>query len=431
MNIGSVLRECKRRKSRQQYPYFFPCSRASSVNSVVGLDSIVLHAHGLILRLLLCTMPHNRMTHKQPARVALVHDWLTGMRGGEKVLEVLCELFPEATLFTLIHNRGSVSPSIERMRIRTSFLQSAPMRKERYRNYLPLFPLAIESFDFRGYDMILSTSHAVAKGAKPAPGALHICYCHTPMRYVWDMYDEYFGPGRAGLLTRLGMKALAPRLRAWDVRTSSRVHYFLANSENVARRIMRTYRRKADVLHAPVDTSTFTLSKKKGDFYLIVSALVPYKRVDLAVEVFSRTGKRLAIVGKGPDLEKLKARAGKTIEFLGWQSDDQLARLYGASRAIVFPGVEDFGIVPLEAMACGKPVIAFKAGGALETVIDGVTGSFFDTQTPEALENAVLLSEGTRFSPAGIRRHAMRFDRARFKKKIRDYISAKQKLHLS
>src|SRR3989304_6338828 len=164
---------------------------------------------------------HNCMTRQSPARVALVHDWLTGMRGGEKVLEVLCELYPDATLFTLIHNPGSVSPLIERMRIRTSFLQSAPFRQERYRHYLPLFPLAVESFDFRGFDLILSTSHAVAKGAKPAPGALHICYCHTPMRYVWELYDEYFGPGRAGLPTRLGMNLIAPRLRAWDVRTSS------------------------------------------------------------------------------------------------------------------------------------------------------------------------------------------------------------------
>ena len=385
----------------------------------------------LILHLLLCTMLHNRMTRKLPARVALVHDWLTGMRGGEKVLEVLCELFPDATLFTLIHNRGSVSPAIERMRIQTSFLQSAPFRKERYRNYLPLFPLAIESFDFSGYDMILSTSHAVAKGAKPPPGALHICYCHTPMRYVWEMYDEYFGSGRAGLLTRLGMKLLAPRLRAWDVRTSSRVHFFLANSENVAQRIRRIYKREADVLHAPVDTSLFSLSRKSDDFFLVVSALVPYKRVDLAIEAFNRMGKRLVIVGKGPELAKLKTDAGSTIEFLGWQSDDQLARLYRTCRAIVFPGVEDFGIVPLEAMACGKPVIAFKAGGALETVIEGTTGIFFHTQTPENLEEAVHRCEATRFNPPDIRRHATKFGRARFKKKIRDYISAKQKVRLS
>lgn len=368
---------------------------------------------------------------RQPPRVALVHDWLTGMRGGEKVLEVLCELYPEATLFTLIHNRGSVSPLIERMHIRTSFLQSAPFRQERYRNYLPLFPLAIESFDFRGFDLIISTSHAVAKGAKPAPGALHVCYCHTPMRYVWELFDDYFGPGRADVLTRLGMKFIAPRLREWDVRTSSRVHYFLANSENVARRIRNTYKREADVIHAPVDTSMFSLSRRNEGFYLIVSALAPYKRVDLAIEVFNRLGKRLVIVGKGPETAKLRALAGRTIEFLGWQSDERLVRLYGSCRALVFPGIEDFGIVPLEAMASGKPVIAFRAGGALETVVDGATGIFFDTQTPEALEQALHVAETTRFNPSGIRRHAMRFDRARFKKKIWDYISAKQQLHLS
>lgn len=371
------------------------------------------------------------MTRQSPARVALVHDWLTGMRGGEKVLEVLCELYPDATLFTLIHNPGSVSPLIEQMRIRTSFLQSAPFRQERYRHYLPLFPLAVESFDFRGFDLILSTSHAVAKGAKPAPGALHICYCHTPMRYVWELYDEYFGPGRAGLPTRLGMNLIAPRLRAWDVRTSSRVHYFLANSENVAERIRKTYRRDADVIHAPVDTSKFSLSRRNDGFYLVVSAFVPYKRIDLAIEVFNRMGKRLVVVGKGPDFAKLKEKAGRTIEFLGWQSDEQLVRLYGKCRALVFPGVEDFGIVPLEAMASGKPVIAFRAGGALETVVNGTTGLFFDVQTPEALEQAVRIAEKARFDPAAIRRHAMKFDRSRFKKRIRDYISAKMQLRLS
>ena len=370
------------------------------------------------------------MTRQPPLRVALVHDWLTGMRGGEKVLEVLCELYPDATLFTLIHNRGSVSPLIERMRIRTSFLQSAPFREKRYRHYLPFFPLAIESFDFRGFDLILSTSHAVAKGAKPAPGALHICYCHTPMRYVWELYDEYFGPGRAGIFARFGMKIIAPRLRAWDVRTSSRVHYFLANSANVAQRIHNTYKREADVLHAPVDTAKFSLSKKNGDFYLIVSALVPYKRIDLAIEVFNRIGKRLVIVGKGPDLVKLKALGGRSVEFPGWQSDEDLARLYKSCRALVFPGVEDFGIVPLEAMASGKPVIAFKAGGALETVVDGKTGIFFDAQSPEALEQAVRIAESRRFNPASIRRHALKFDRANFKKSIRNYISAKLETHL-
>lgn len=366
------------------------------------------------------------MSNRPSSRVALVHDWLTGMRGGEKVLEVLCELFPEATLFTLLHNRGSVSPQIESMPIRTSFLQHVPFRRERYRNYLPLFPRAIESFDFSGYDLIISTSHAVAKGAKPAKGALHICYCHTPMRYVWELYEDYFGPGRAGVLTRVAMKHIAPRLREWDVRTSSRVHHFIANSQNVARRIQSTYGRRADVIHAPVDTGRFPLSTRAGGYYLIVSALVPYKRVDLAVDVFNRLRKRLVVVGKGPELSRLRSMAGGTIEFRGWQTADQLVELYAGCRAVVFPGIEDFGIVPLEAMASGKPVLAFAAGGALETVIDGVTGVLFSSQTGAGLDQAVHRGETISFDPVRVRSHAMKFDRAVFKEKIRDYIVAKR-----
>ncbi|MEX2088527.1 MAG: glycosyltransferase, partial [Bacteroidota bacterium] len=305
---------------------------------------------------------------KKP-HIAIVHDWLTGMRGGEKVLEVLCELHPGADLFTLLHNPGTVSPAIERMSIRTSFVNSLPFKENGYRRYLPLFPRAIESFDFSPYDLILSTSHCVAKGAVPRAGALHICYCHTPMRYVWEMYDDYFGKGRAGVLTRAAMKFFAPRLRQWDVRSSDRVHFYVANSQNVARRIHRHYGRAADVIHPPVDTSLFRSSERDEGYYLIVSALVPYKRVDLAVRVFNILGERLLVVGKGPELETLKAMASKRIEFLGWQPDSELAGLYAGCRALVFPGVEDFGIVPLEAMASGKPVIAFGRGGALETVV--------------------------------------------------------------
>lgn len=363
------------------------------------------------------------MASPSPTRVALVHDWLTGMRGGEKVLEVLCELFPDATLFTLLHNPGSVSSIIERMPIRTSFLQHLPFRRERYRNFLPLFPRAIESFDFRGYDLIVSTSHAVAKGAMRPNGALHICYCHTPMRYVWELYDEYFGPGKASWPTRVLMKRLAPRLRSWDVRTADRVDYFVANSENVARRIKTYYQRNADVIHAPVDTSRFAASTASDDYYLIVSALVPYKRVDLAIDVFNRMNKRLLIVGKGPERRRLESMAGPTIEFLGWQPDDALVSLYGRSRALIFPGVEDFGIVPLEAMACGKPVVAFAAGGALETVIDGATGVLFDRQDASVLEEAVRKIDRMDFDASAVRKRALQFDRSRFKEAIDQYIS--------
>jgi len=364
--------------------------------------------------------------------VALVHDWLTGMRGGEKVLEVLCELFPAATLHTLLHNRGVMSPTIEAMKIRTSFVDRLPFKTEGYRNYLPLFPRAIETFDLSDYDLVLSTSHCVAKGARPHPRALHICYCHTPMRYVWEMYDEYFGKGRAGLLTRTAMSYFAPRLRNWDVASSGRVHHFVANSKNVAQRIQRHYRRPSDVIHAPVDTQQFRLSTVNEGYYLIVSALVPYKRVDLAIEVFNRLGERLLIVGKGPELKKLQAMASRSVEFLGWQSDDKLPGLYAGCRALVFPGIEDFGIVPLEAMACGKPVVAYGRGGAVETVVedaDNPTGVFFYEHTVEALSEAVKNLSRRRFDPVMIRAHAQRFDRSNFKARIHQYIQEKLQAH--
>lgn len=354
------------------------------------------------------------------------------MRGGEKVLEVLCELYPDAVLFTLLHNEGAMSRTIEKMEIRTSFVDRLPLKAERYRNYLPLFPRAIESFDFAPYDLILSSSHCVAKGAIPRQGALHICYCHTPMRYVWEMYDEYFGKGRAGPATRAAMSFFAPRLRAWDVRTTSRVHHFVANSCNVAKRIECHYNRSADVLHAPVDTSLFQLSERDDGYYLIVSALVPYKRLDLAIKVFNRLGERLLIVGKGPELTRLSAQASRNIEFLGWQSDEALAELYARCRALIFPGAEDFGIVPLEAMASGKPVVAYGGGGALESVVEGSahpTGVFFYEQTLESLTEALKKLKRVRFDPKSIRAHAEEFDRSTFKSKLRQYIDEKLLLH--
>ncbi len=366
--------------------------------------------------------------------VALVHDWLTGMRGGEKVLEVFCELFPQAPIYTLLHNEGAMSELIERRDIRVSFIDRLPRKSTHYRNYLPVFPVAIERFDFSEFDLILSTSHCVAKGARPKSGALHICYCHTPMRYVWEMYDEYFGKGRAGLVTRVAMRFFAPRLRRWDVQSSNRVHHFIANSNNVARRIHQYYGRTAEVIHAPVDLSFFSLSTHNEGYYLIVSALVPYKRVDLAVEVFNRRGEKLLIVGTGPEFEKLRNMAKPNVEFLGWQSGEELARLYAGCRALIFPGIEDFGIVPLEAMACGKPVIAYGAGGALETVMpDGEhpNGVFFYEQDASSLTQAIDRCEKMQFDPTMIRASVERFDRPRFKERLRTFIESKWREHLS
>ena len=266
-------------------------------------------------------------------KIAIVHDWLTGMRGGERVLEVFCELFPQAHLYTLLHIPGSVSPLIERMPIKTSFIQNLPFSKGGYRKYLPLFPLAVESFDLKGYDFILSCSHCVAKGIIPPPDALHISYVLTPMRYAWDMYSDYFGGTR-----NRWIPFFMHYLRMWDVTSSQRVDHFLCVSKHVKNRIKNFYRREAEVIHPPVDTRRFTIQDRRGDFFLIVSALTPYKRIDLAIEAFNQLGYPLRIIGSGPDEKRLRSMARSNVAFLGWQPDDVVADFYSKCRALIFPG---------------------------------------------------------------------------------------------
>ena len=365
------------------------------------------------------------------ARVVLVHDWLTGMRGGEKVLEALCRLFPQAPLYTLLHVPGSVSSLIEQRPIRTSFVQSLPLARRRYRHYLPIFPRAMESLRLPPCDLVLSTSHCVAKAVRPPRGAVHVSYLHTPMRYIWDMYSDYFGPGRGGA-ARYVMPLLRRPLQRWDVETCGRVHHFLANSRHVARRIQRHYQREAQVIHPPVDAGRFAPSAQVEDYYLVASALVPYKRVDLAIEACTKTGRRLLVVGSGPELERLKAMAGPTVEFLGWVSDEHLAGLYARARAFLFPGEEDFGITPLESMASGRPVIAYAKGGALETVVAPddpagrpATGIFFNRQDAGALLAALEEFEAAleRFDPQALAAHAAGFDTEVFIEKITAYLA--------
>ena len=358
---------------------------------------------------------------EEPKRIAIVHEWLTTMRGGEKCLEAMCELFPHADLYTLVHVRGSTSATIERMSITTSFVQNLPFSKRAFRYYLPLFPLAVERFDLTEYDLVISSHHCVAKGVRTGPKTLHICYCHTPMRYIWNQYDEYFGR-KAGIITRAGARLFRDYLRRWDVRTAENPHHFVANSNNVRKRIEQIYHRTADVIYPPVDVDSFQVSMRADDYFLVAGALVPYKRVDLAVEAFNETGQNLVVAGAGPESLRLKLLAKANIEFVGWQSNEKLRSLYSGCRALIFPGEEDFGIVPLEAIASGKPVIAYGKGGALETVMDGETGLLFPEQTVESLLQALRRLNAVRFEPAALRTHAMKFDKTVFLSRLREYV---------
>jgi glycosyltransferase involved in cell wall biosynthesis len=359
-------------------------------------------------------------------RVALVHDWLTGQRGGEKVLEVLAEIFPDAPIYTLFHFPGSQADWLEKREIRTSFLQKFPFLRSKYRLYLPLFPLAAELFDLAEYDLIISSSHCVAKGIIPGPDSLHISYIHSPVRYAWNQYSAYFSPRQLSLFSRLVVPRAIHRLRIWDVASSARVDRFIANSENVARRIMKYYRREADVIHPPADTDFFTPPEAAPDrdYYLIVSALVPYKKIGVAVEVFNKTGERLKIVGTGPDLRKLRRPARANVEFLGQVSAEDLRRLYQGAIALVQPGEEDFGIAAVEAQACGTPVIACGRGGARESVVPGETGLLFADSSPAGLAGALDNFRGLEFNSAVLRSNAMRFSRPQVRQRLAAYFEA-------
>lgn len=339
--------------------------------------------------------------------VVLAHDWLTGMRGGERVLELLCEGFPRAPILTLIHRPAAMAAAINRHPIHTSVLQRVPGMAKGYRYALPLFPWIAASFRAPPAGLLISTSHCYAKGVRPPPGARHLCYCFTPMRYAWTFYEEYFG---GGAWKRLATRPLLAGLRRWDRRTAAGVDRFVAISRHVQRRIRDFYGRDADVVYPPVATGYFTPGPAGHDgFDLVVSALVPYKRVDLAVRAYTRLGYPLKVVGAGTEFAALRRRAGPRVEFTGWLPDEAVRELYRRCRCLVFPGEEDFGLVPLEAQACGKPVIALARGGALETVAAGVTGMFFNEPTEDALLAAVEEGAARVWDAAAIRRHAAQF----------------------
>lgn len=357
-------------------------------------------------------------------RVVLVHDWLTGMRGGEKVLDTLCRFFPGADLLTLVHARGAVSPTIEARRIRTSIVQRLPQPIRWYRYYLPVFPMAIEGFDLDDADLIVSTSHCAAKAVVPTGRAVHVCYCHSPMRYAWDQFEAYFGPDRLGRAGSAAARLALAWLARWDRDTAGRVTHFVANSRFVARRIVRYYNRRASVLYPPVDTRYFT----PGDgppypYFLVVSALVPYKRVDVAIAAARRAGVPLRIVGTGPDRARLEAIAGPDVEFLGAIDVAELRELYRHATALVLPGEEDFGIAPVEAMACGRPVVALGFGGAAETVVPGETGLLVEAPDPDAFAEAMLAVGRQDFDPHALSAHAARFSTDRFEAGLRTILT--------
>ena len=359
-------------------------------------------------------------------KVALVHDYLNQMGGAERVVMAFHEIFPDAPIYTSIYDPQRVDPAFQKMDIRTSFMQKFPLVTKHHQPYLPFYPFAMESLDLRGYDLVLSSSSAFAKGVITRPETMHICYCHTPMRWCWN-YDEYVEREQLGKIARSILPFFITGLRTWDQSSSMRVDHFIANSPVVAERIRKYYRRDAVVIPPPVDASRFSFdpTAQLEDYFLIVSRLIPYKRIDLAIEACNKLHLPLVIVGSGRDLERLKKMAGPTIRFLGRLSDKEVLYYYAHCRAFLFPGEEDFGITPLEAQASGRPVIAYGAGGALASVIDGVTGVFFKEQTVESLASILEAFDEHKFDPQTMRNHALEFDMPRFHRRILQFIQAK------
>ncbi|WP_298787243.1 glycosyltransferase family 4 protein [uncultured Campylobacter sp.] len=361
---------------------------------------------------------------------ALIHDWFSTYAGAEKCVESFTDIWDDFEIYSLIDFLSDTDRDkiLKGKRAHTSFIQKLPFAKDKYRNYLPLFPLAIEQFDLSDYDVVLSSSHAVAKGVLTHSNQLHIAYVHTPIRYAWDLYHQYLREsgldrGLKGMLA----KYFLHKIRLWDASTANRVDHYVANSRYIARRIKKTYGKPSDVIYPPVDVDKFTLREAKEEFYLTASRMVPYKKIDLIVEAFSQTDKKLLVIGDGPDMAKIKSKAGKNVELLGFADDETMADLMGRAKAFVFAAEEDFGITPVEAQACGTPVICFGRGGARETVIDGESGLYFMEQNAKELLAAVAKFEQNydKFEPVKIRENSLKFSRARFEAEIKSYVEKK------
>ena len=366
------------------------------------------------------------MTHSPSARkIAIVHDWLPLYGGAERVLEQILLVLPQADIFSMI---DAIPPEqrgfLQNKPVTTSFVQRLPGAKTRYRAYFPIMPLAVEQFDLSAYDLVISSSYSFAKGVLTGPDQRHLCYCHSPIRYAWDMQHQYLE--QSGLTK--GLKSFIVRfllhyVRLWDYRTAAGVDAFAANSAYIARRIMKVYRREAEVIYPPVAIDNFPIEERKEDFYLTASRMVPYKKMDLIAEAFSRMPeKKLIIIGDGPEMDKVRAKAGSNVELLGYRDDATLRSHLQRAKAFVFMAEEDFGIVPVEAQACGTPVIAFGRGGVAETVIPGKTGILFYEQSAESLADAVRLFETATFSPSEIRREAEKFSVEMFRQRFSDFV---------
>jgi glycosyltransferase involved in cell wall biosynthesis len=357
-------------------------------------------------------------------KTAIIHDWLTNMGGAERIIRLFHTNFPDAPIYTIVFNQDNMPDDFKNMNIKTSFIQKLPLGINRYRDYLPLMPKAVESWDLSEYDLVLSSSTSCAKGVKTCEHTTHICYCNTPMRYAWDMYDEYIQD--KNLISRKIISLIMKYIRKWDYNNSQRVDYFIANSQNVQERIKRIYNRDSEVIHPPVDSDYFNIDFQieKKDYYLIVSRLVPYKKVDIAINACNKLGRELIIIGDGPEQSKYSKLAKDNIKLLGRLSDEKIKQYYQGAKAFLFCGEEDFGITPLEAQACGTPVIAYAKGGALETVLENKTGLFFKEQTVESLSNAITDFEerSNQFNKEKIRQHAETFNKERFINEINYFI---------